>query len=504
MFREYFLIAILGYSLSIVQAVKFQPIHTAKPQGSYLTETVRILTNYIAHYTVQCPSITKLNGQLVSFEELFWINENNDFAKPDTGILISSVNLVEKAQLTVRINQNIKYLSCGYFYQNTYVRIKQWKFVYVSQATVQLQITANPSVVSLRPINASTTGISVSGNAVNNWHQPQDLLRFKCLTNYDIPLDTKYVWMYYRNPDTHAFEIWHRDDIKGVEDPYQIFMYDRYNSVMNRNESVSVFIQQLLLMRVNSIEFQCASYKDNFQLLAKSHNISLIKDGIYFTNNPIYHTTAYPQATTKHYDNGPLIGGIIGGILGLLLLLALILLLVWCCCIRKTKVKETKVFYDNKTLASPSAVSAYPSERNIEITQDGWRNLSNNSTAFIHVPTQSTHTIESTKHQSHIEISQQQGVTSSNVSNNHMGHGGCGAATIRSECPEMFLKTITLPKDANEDIFQSYAQKDITYHGNNGYTTDEEFYAQRKEYFVNNSNNHQQQFRQTGTHYQYV
>ncbi len=87
--------------------------------------------------------------------------------------------------------------------------------------------------------------------------------------------------MYYMNPDNRIVEIWHRDDIRGVEDPNQIFMYDQYNLVTNRNESLSKFIQSLLLGRVNKLEFQCASYKDSFQLVAKSNNLTLI-NGILF------------------------------------------------------------------------------------------------------------------------------------------------------------------------------------------------------------------------------
>lgn len=92
---------------------------------------------------------------------------------------------------------------------------------------------------------------------------------------------------------------------------------------------------------------------------------------------PFHSTTSVTVVTEgSRYDNGPLIGGIIGGILGLLLLLALILLLVWCCCIRRRKKKDTQIkFYNQQNLTSQSVVSGYPTENNIEITQDGWRNM---------------------------------------------------------------------------------------------------------------------------------
>lgn len=573
MFGRFFnLISVLILSFLMIDNIngveekRFQPLQTTRSydQGQaqgFQSETVRILTHYIDTYSVQCPSVIKQNGQPVRFEELFWLNEQDDHIKPDSSVLISSANLIDKQQLTIRINRNINFISCGYLYQNKYVRIKLWTLRFVVIPSINLQVIANPSLVTLKPINISTSSINVAlSNNDAAWNQQLELLRFKCQTNYDIPLNTKYVWMYYRNPDTGIEEIWHRNDINnGVDDPYQIFMYDKYNSVMNKNQSVSAFIHPLLIGRVNNIVFQCASYKDSFQLLAKSHNLSLIKDGYAHVTYPIYHTTPRILTTTSYYNNGPLIGGIIGGILGLLLLLAIILLFVWYCCIRRTKRKETTVYYNQKNLASQSAVTSYPpkSQNNVEITQDGWRNLGSTSAAILHYPaTQSTHTIENQeRHQSHIEIMNANNNThhlsSSNMANlnqndfngvhsgvnsahnigynsaHHSGHRAnlsgnsslknahhsgqhlAHQTTIRSEAPELFLKTITLPKDAYdiEPYQQSYAQKDITINHNNGYITDKEFFAHRKEYFADTKNQNQsrqQQYEGSGTQFQYV
>ena len=96
------------------------------------------------------------------------------------------------------------------------------------------------------------------------------------------------------------------------------------------------------------------------------------KANTYYTNEPVHQTTT----TARPHDHGPLIGGIVGGILGLILLLAIILLIVWCCCIRREKEKNSQVYYNQQQLQSQSVVSAFPIEKNIEITQDGWRNVS--------------------------------------------------------------------------------------------------------------------------------
>ncbi len=149
-------------------------------------------------------------------------------------------------------------------------------FLLIDIPDIQLIVQANPSLISYTPINNTFSSVTVPSSInINSWLHPVDLLRLKCQTNYDIPLDTRYVWMYYSNPDNGIDEIWHRDDMRGAEDPKQIFMYDQYNLVTNRNESLSKFIQSLLLGRVNKLEFQCASYKDSFQLVAKSNNLTL-------------------------------------------------------------------------------------------------------------------------------------------------------------------------------------------------------------------------------------
>ncbi len=119
-----------GFLISSLCA--FQTIQTVRPGGSYLKENVRILINYVNGYSVQCPLVLKVNGIQVSFEEIFWINENQHHA--DNDVFISSLNLIDKAQLTVRINQNYNHISCGYLYQSQYIRIKLWSFTYIGNS----------------------------------------------------------------------------------------------------------------------------------------------------------------------------------------------------------------------------------------------------------------------------------------------------------------------------------------------------------------------------------
>ena len=110
---------------------KFQPVGTQQVTSTFAKETKRILSDHVINFSVQCPSALKPNNLNVRFEEIYWINENNEFFKPDSSVLVSSANLIDKAQLILRVNKDLNYASCGYLYNNNYVRIKQWNFLYV-------------------------------------------------------------------------------------------------------------------------------------------------------------------------------------------------------------------------------------------------------------------------------------------------------------------------------------------------------------------------------------
>lgn len=126
-------ILIFGLICSITQAKRFQPVQSTSSNALYQKETIRVLSSYIESYSIQCPAATNPNGAPVKFEELYWLNENNDYTKPDGNVFVSSANLIDKAQLTIRINQQINHVSCGYLYNNVYKRIKQWSFIYVGE-----------------------------------------------------------------------------------------------------------------------------------------------------------------------------------------------------------------------------------------------------------------------------------------------------------------------------------------------------------------------------------
>ncbi len=128
----------------------------------------------------------------------------------------------------------------------------------------------------------------------------------------------------------------------------------------------------------------------------------------------------------------------------------------------------------------------------------------------MHYPTQSAHTIDnrSSRYQSNLEVNNvshhnhQQVISTSNLS------GQNGVAIVRSEVPDVYLKTMALPRDdSRHEAYSTYAQKDIAFNTNNGYLTDEEYHLQRREYFVNKNvsqQQHQQHESLSETRFQYI
>jgi hypothetical protein len=137
----------------------------------------------------------------------------------------------------------------------------------------------NPPLSTYTSLN-NTYGQVVVSSTISNWTTNYDLLRFKCINNFDYPVNTRYVWMYVYNPVTCLTETWYRYDLddtsQGYETTYQVF----YNSNKNLKLELSQFLKYLFQQQAYVIKFQCASYCDskgaNSYLFASSCNLTVI------------------------------------------------------------------------------------------------------------------------------------------------------------------------------------------------------------------------------------
>jgi hypothetical protein len=98
--------------------------------SSYLTEKQRVLNEYIDTFEIQCPLVSKPNNEKVQTDSIYWINENLSFNKVDQDVNIPD-NLIDKGKANIKVSPGLNYVSCGYLFNNVFVRIKLWNIVFV-------------------------------------------------------------------------------------------------------------------------------------------------------------------------------------------------------------------------------------------------------------------------------------------------------------------------------------------------------------------------------------
>jgi hypothetical protein len=98
--------------------------------SSYLTEKQRVLNEYIDTFEIQCPLVSKPNNEKVQTDSIYWINENLSFNKIDQDVNIPD-NLIDKGKANIKVSPGLNYVSCGYLFNNVFVRIKLWNIVFV-------------------------------------------------------------------------------------------------------------------------------------------------------------------------------------------------------------------------------------------------------------------------------------------------------------------------------------------------------------------------------------
>lgn len=68
---------------------------------------------------------------LAGVYQLKWLNEKDDYSKPDDQVQVSDYNLMLVADANMQIGQSLTYVSCGYINNYRYVRIKMWQLVFI-------------------------------------------------------------------------------------------------------------------------------------------------------------------------------------------------------------------------------------------------------------------------------------------------------------------------------------------------------------------------------------
>ena len=81
--------------------------------GSLDIDTLRIIRSYATSIYLQCPLQSRLNNEVISIHQVRWVDEINDFMKPDSSVVVSGHNLITSAQINLQLHDRITYVSCG-------------------------------------------------------------------------------------------------------------------------------------------------------------------------------------------------------------------------------------------------------------------------------------------------------------------------------------------------------------------------------------------------------
>ncbi len=278
---------------------------------------------------------------------IYWVNETSISNIPDNQISIASLILLTPV-LDDRFNlvstRPYSELSCGYYFNNRYTRIKKWSLTYVDKADVQLKRTIDESYFKLISFNSSVFQINyqISNSTLLGLSKSRNIFKLDCEPNFDRPLIiTTFIWLHYIKMEN--FKVTVDETLQMVANPGTVYPDDmQIFEGTDRKVEFITLLKNLYNSPDNSvyINLQCASYTEGFNIGAKSADFNIIKRD----------SGSAGAITNKH-------GGLttleivlicVFSILGLLLLLALLILLYCCCCGALRKRKEDKSEIKNK------------------------------------------------------------------------------------------------------------------------------------------------------------
>ena len=229
--RYWFIFVINLFTLNLMVMIYGQQIGV---------DNIRVLKSYLQYgVTFQCPltgSPTDPNS-LLGYNEILWINESTQSTKPDDQIDVVN-NLLGSKSIYYLLFRETSDLSCGYFYKNSYVRIKKWKMTFVDNANVQLNINVDQNLIYFKRVNDSTIGINYLGkqSEISSISESSKLMKLTCQPNFDYPLSFTVLWLTYRkyNGNTPTLEErWSQFQINS-NDSKQLFSHFRLTKCAKR------------------------------------------------------------------------------------------------------------------------------------------------------------------------------------------------------------------------------------------------------------------------------
>jgi hypothetical protein len=215
---------------------------------------------------------------------IYWVNETSISNIPDNQISIASLILLTPA-LDDRFNfiftRPYSELSCGYYFNNRYTRIKKWSLTYVEKADVPLKKTIDESYFKLISFNSSVFQINyqISNSTLFGLSKSRNIFKLDCEPNFDRPLIiTTFIWLHYIKMEN--FKVTVDETLHMVANPGTVYPDDmQIFEGTDRKVEFITLIKDLYNSPDNSvsINLQCVSYIVGFNIGAISTDFIIIK-----------------------------------------------------------------------------------------------------------------------------------------------------------------------------------------------------------------------------------
>jgi hypothetical protein len=133
-FRLLFLLSVWSIQITIIVLLVLFP---AAYDCVVSIKNIRVLKEYSSSISIDCPLTTNSNEH-IDLNRVRWLNENNDYFKPDQNVVVGLNNLIDKSKLNILLKPFYEYISCGYLLNNDqYVRLGFWKINFIGKFLLQ-------------------------------------------------------------------------------------------------------------------------------------------------------------------------------------------------------------------------------------------------------------------------------------------------------------------------------------------------------------------------------
>ena len=235
------------------------------------SEKLRVLNEVLQRgLELLCPETGSPLAQntVISQDLIYWVDENGISDVPDHLINIMTLKLltpIQQNRFTFIFTHPYKDLSCGYYWNNTYTRIKRWSLSYVDKAEVEFKQKVDPSFFNLKKFNETFYAIDykISNSTLISQSQSRKIFRLDCEPNFDRPLPILTIlWLRYLSVKNNKTV---EETLRMGANSQQVYKDDKQYF---ENEIRKVEFMDLLKNLYNSeeksifIELQCETYKE--------------------------------------------------------------------------------------------------------------------------------------------------------------------------------------------------------------------------------------------------